>query len=172
MMNMMTKGFNTFTLDLLKEILEYNPLTGDFTWISTNDNHSSGDIANGKHSERYISINVNGKQYLAHRLAWFYTYGIWPPKDVDHIDGCRFNNKIANLRLVNRSENMQNVKVAPISNKSTGLLGASLHKRTGKFTAQIHINYKKIHLGVFNTPEEAHQAYLTAKRELHIACTI
>ena len=77
--------------ELVKRFLEYNPLTGEFKWRPSN---------NG-----YVSIRIQGKAYLAHRLAWLITYGKMPKKDIDHIDRNRQNNRIDNLREVTASEN-------------------------------------------------------------------
>ena len=109
-------------------------------------------------------ISIDGRKHLAHRLAWLYVNGYCPPGDIDHINGDRAANRISNLRLATRSENLQNQSKAQKHNK-TGLLGVS-HRR-GKFRAQIRVDGKKMHIGTFPTPEEAHTAYLEAKRQFH-----
>jgi hypothetical protein len=159
------------SLERLKLLLNYDPLTGVFKWlVSTATNVKVGAVA-GSDSHGYLAIRIDGKRYLAHRLAWFYMHGNWPPSMIDHIDGCKSNNCLSNLRAVENGGNMQNKKVAH-GNSKTGLIGVSPYKKTGKFKAQIGVNGKVRHIGYFDTPEEAHAAYLAEKRKLHECCTI
>lgn len=106
----------------------------------------------------------------AHRLAWKMFYGAEPFGQVDHIDGNRDNNKIINLRLANQSENSQNQKKARADNKS-GFLGVST-RSNGRFSATIGIGRKRIHLGTYSSPEDAHKAYLQAKEQIHPFSTL
>ena len=159
------------TADRLRELLHYCPETGIFTWlISTNRRIKIGSVAGTLNSRGYICININGKIYKSHRLAWLYVHGNWPANNIDHIDGSRSNNAISNLRDVNQSINQQNRRIAKINNKSTGLLGVT--KRNNQFLAQIMINGKSKYLGLFDDANVAHEAYLAAKRIHHKGCTI
>jgi hypothetical protein len=90
-------------------------------------------------------------------------YGYWP-NEVDHVNGAKDDNRIANLREVTHSENMQNQRGAR-SDSKTGLLGVSAHH--GKWCARIRVKGTLKHLGSYSTPEAAHQAYVKAKRVLH-----
>lgn len=156
----------------LKEVLHYNPETGIFTWIKpTAFCIKAGDIAGYKNKLGYVKIVVDKKYYHAHRLAYIYMNGVMPEKYLDHIDGCKDNNKWANLRNATPSQNCQNIKTA-LKTNSTKLLGVTLTRGRTKYQARIVVNRKIKHLGMFDTAEEAHQAYLTAKRELHEFCTI
>lgn len=116
----------------------------------------------------YIRIRIDGKCIGAHRLAWACFYGQSPNGEVDHINGIRDDNRISNLRVVTRSENMQNAKT-PRTN-SSGFHGVSWCKSTSRWTAQIWINRKRYRLGSFHSPELAHEAYLNAKYKLHKLC--
>ncbi len=157
----------------LKELLHYDPATGVFTWkVSSSRKIKIGDIAGSLNPNGYLYIGVNGKVYIAHRLSWVYIHGALPADQLDHIDGNRSNNRIENLREATKAQNMQNQRVAHISNKTTELLGACFHKASGKFQAQIRLSGKPRHLGFFPTAIEAHHAYLTAKRRVHDFCTI
>jgi hypothetical protein len=156
---------------ILKLKLYYDSATGDFfrrfggcgkiPWTKVGSMHKHG----------YVQIGLNKKFYLAHRLAWLYVYGEWPNKEVDHINGKPSDNRICNLRLANRSENIQNQRVAHKDSKS-GYLGVIYLGKNNTWRAQIGINNKIKNLGYYKTPQEAHQAYLNAKRELHQYCTI
>lgn len=155
----------------LQELLSYDCDTGIFTrTISTNNKWGIGRVAGSINKKGYIKINLNGKKYFAHRLAWLYVYGVWPENQIDHKDTIKHHNWISNLRNVTNSENMQNQIKAKCHNK-TGFLGVSLHPH-GKYTAQIVIGGRKKHIGQFLTPELAHAAYIEAKRVHHSTCTI
>lgn len=149
--------------DRLKELLHYDPETGEFTWAMPGKNRVVGRVA-GTLSRGYIRIRVDIQRYSAHRLAFLWMEGRWPEDEVDHIDGEKTNNRWANLRDASRAENMQNERKARTSS-STGILGVSLFR--GKFAASIKTDGKKKHLGFFDTPEEASAVYRSAKKEQH-----
>ena len=158
------------TKDLLHELLDYDQLTGVFRWKKrTSMSIKVGDIAGKTYKVGYRVIKIKRVLYLAHRLAWLYMKGEWPNEVIDHINGVRDDNRLSNLRSVSRSVNAQNQKKATSANKS-GLLGVS--EKSGKFIARIGINRKQIKIGCYNSPSEAHQAYLNKKRESHEGCTI
>lgn len=160
------------TQNRLKELFKYDPETGIFIRIKKSAVNSTVGETPGCASRGYVRMMVDGVRYQAHRLAWLYVYGEFPPRFVDHINGNRADNRIANLRDVDKSMNTQNQRGARKDNLSTGLLGASFHKVTGKYAAQISINGKKISLGLFDTPEQAHAEYVRAKREIHTGNTL
>ncbi len=157
--------------DRLKELLSYNPDTGEFLWLVSGGGVAAGRVAGRRHGKGYRAVTVTGRLYLAHRLAWLYVHGEWPEDEIDHKNGVRDDNRIANLREANKSQNQGNQRKAR-TDSYTGLLGASWERGGNKFRAQIRLNGKKKHLGLFNTAEEAHAAYIKAKRELHPFCTI
>lgn len=156
----------------LREVLLYDPKTGIFTWLARRQKVSPGAVAGTNHSEGYRRIVVDSKFYYAHRLAWLYVNGNWPANSIDHIDGDRSNNRISNLRDASDDVNSQNLHGAQINNKTSGLLGVCFSKNAGKFHAQITHKRKPIHLGFFDDKNDAHQAYLDAKRRIHEGCTI
>lgn len=129
-----------------------------------------GDIAGTIHPNGCRYIMINGKLYGAHRLIWFMVHGKFPVNMLYHINRNKLDNRISNLRETTRQEHMQNQTKARSDNKS-GFRGVHLHKQ-GRFRADINLNGKLKYLGLFDTPEEAHEAYLAAKRELHDFCTI
>jgi hypothetical protein len=96
-----------------------------------------------------------------------FVYGAFPETDVDHINGDRQDNRLSNLRLATRGENLQNQRIAKSNNKSTGVLGVTFCKERKKFLAQIVVGKRHVFLGRFSTLEDAREAYVKAKRELH-----
>lgn len=125
--------------------------------------------AGSKNAQGYIAIKINGQTFKAHRIAWMMETGSDPLQQIDHKNGIRHDNRWCNLRDVTRSVNLQNLRGAR-SDSATGLLGA--WPCVGGFTAQINVNGKRLRLGTFSTAEQAHAAYLDAKRQHHAGCTI
>ena len=158
----------------LKELLHYDPETGVFTWKVDSGRwgriKAGTEAGNLRRRDGYRQIKLKEGNFLAHRLAFLYMTGDWPEQHVDHIDGNPLNNRWCNLRDVDRNANMQNLKRAQSNNKSSGLLGVSSCR--SKWQAHITVNSEYKHLGTYDTPEEAHDAYLEAKRQLHGGCTI
>ncbi|MBG6289478.1 HNH endonuclease [Pseudomonas nitroreducens] len=147
----------------LRRLLSYCPETGEFRWnVKPPGKVQIGDLA-GTKDETFTYIRFEGKRQKAHRLAFLYMTGEIPSGCIDHIDGDPTNNAWANLRICSHSENMQNRKVSK-RNKS-GFLGVSKHP--SGWQATIAKDKKYYHLGLFKTPEEAHEAYLAAKARLH-----
>ena len=133
----------------------YDPLTGNVRGMR-------GRVITTKYRDNYIiAIIYADKQYKirAHRLAWYLHYGKLPENQIDHIDGNRSNNKIDNLRDVTNQHNQWNRVNAK------GYVWSKQHK---KFMARVRLNGKNIHIGLFDTTEEAHNAYLEAKKIYHI----
>lgn len=127
-----------------------------------------GQVTGWDGGDGYRKIRIDGHQFLAHRLAWVYVYGVWPA-EIDHVNGNRSDNRIANLRSVSHRDNQQNMRL-PRSNNSSGYLG--VHFDRGRWVAQIRSEGMRHRLGRFDTAEEASDAYLAAKRRLHPFSTI
>lgn len=151
------------SVERLREILHYNEITGDLTWISQEPKHRRllGHRVSRKVTGGYIACKIDGKSYVAHRLAWLYVHGEWPSKWVDHINGQKDDNRLVNLRPCTPSENQQN-----LSGKD-GRLGTRWHPKAKRWFAAIKINGGLRHLGSFLTQADAHVAYLSAKQQLH-----
>lgn len=150
--------------------LKYNPENGHFTWASKPSRRVRvGAIAGGVDLHGYRIIRLAGKPHKAHRLAWVFIHGDWPAGDIDHINGDRDDNRIENLRETTRTENIQNQKKAH-KNSQTGFLGVFPNGK--KFVAMIRMDGKQKYLGYYETPEEAYQRYLMAKREHHAGNTL
>jgi hypothetical protein len=156
------------SVDRLRELLDYNPETGVFIWRVQSGRQPVGSTAGWKQGGR-IYIKVSGHQVAAHRLAWLYVYGFMPKQQIDHINGDPSDNRITNLRDVSDIENKQNIRKPKAGNKS-GYLGVAPNKK--RWFAKITVNRQQICLGTYDTPEEAYQAYVAAKRRLHPTCTI
>ena len=159
---------NGLTADSLRKLFEYDQSTGLFTW---KDFPRKGVRANGKagykNPDGYIQIGINGFVYMAHRLAWLISFGSWPEMMIDHINGNREDNRICNLRDVDLVTNSQNRRLDSAWGKSK-ILGAQWNEKKNCWQSAIKPrNCKRVFLGLFDTPEAAHDAYVLAKHEMH-----
>lgn len=161
------------TQQRLKYLLKYDAKTGLFTRrVRTSFQSRVGDVAGTASGKLgHIQIRIDGHKYHANRLAFFWMDGVWPAGDVDHINGISSDNRLENLRDVTRAVNCQNRRRAH-SNNESGLLGVSRDKRSGRWQSRIMVAGKSKSLGMFDAPEDAHSAYVSAKRDLHEGCTI
>lgn len=155
----------TVTQKRLKEVLHYNPETGVFRWAETTSNKSQkGNVAGClcKH-HGYIFIRIDDVLYRAHRLAWLYVHGAFPPDDIDHVRGRRIFRTCARVQAHNgqRADNRwANIRAA------SGLRGAYSH-RSGRWRSSISVEGVETKLGWYATAQQAHEAYLKAKAVMH-----
>jgi len=155
------------THDELLRLFHYDPETGVFTRkVKTPGRGRANETVGSADLYGYKTVRINRKSYKLHRLAWLYCKGEWPKGDIDHINGQRSDNRIANLRDVDRATNLQNMR-SPKHNKSTGVLGVYPSRNGKRFEAKISISNKSRGLGCFDTIEQAQAAYFAAKQSLH-----
>lgn len=153
------------TGERLRELLHYDPETGVFTWRVGGRRARLGEAAGCVETCGYLRITIDGRQYYAHRLAWLYVTGAWPADQLDHRDGDRTNNRFDNLREATHAENGQNRTTQ--KNNTSGFAGVHWHLGDRRWHARIRVGGRRVHLGSFDTPEEAHAAYIEAKARLH-----
>lgn len=159
--------FQILTVERLKGALRYEPETGNFIWRKTHSSKApAGSIAGTIRKAGYRIICVDQVEYTAARLAWFYTHGEWPQQGmvVDHINCNRSDNRIANLRLADRSQNLANSM--PRKNKPTAK-GVHYHKKGKLWTAQISVYKRSMYLGSFKSQSAAAAAYSEAAQKFY-----
>lgn len=147
------------TQERLKELFRYDPETGDFFYKTNRGSRVVGAKA-GTMSNGYLVIRVDCILYRAHRLAWLYIHGEWPPDQIDHRNLVRSENKLNNLRPATDLQNRGNLSKR--RNNTSGFKGVTYCDEQGRrrrWQAQITVNYKLMNLGRFFTREEAHAAY-------------
>ena len=153
----------------LRELVRYNDVTGEMTWLLPSGRSRAGDPVGRPMGAGYLRARVDGVAYYVHRLAWLYFYGSWPKALIDHIDGNKANNGIKNLRDVTGAVNQQNRRRAR-KDSTTGLMGVKKVKE--RWTAMIRIDGRDHFLGAHDTPEKAHAVYLSVKRRNHPGNTL
>jgi len=137
----------------------------------TGSRRVAGMVAGSINNDGYVIVEVAGKSVAAHRIVWLMHNGHWPTGEIDHINGIRHDNRIENLRDVHRKTNAENRRSASKTSK-TKLLGVEYLPKIDKYRARIRVDGALIRLGTFNTPDDAHAAYIEAKRRLHAGCSI
>jgi hypothetical protein len=148
------------TSERVRELLNYDSETGILTWKKARRKIRVGAVAGCKMRNGYLSVRLDGKLYLAHRLVWLHQHGEWPKEHIDHINGEVADNRISNLREAIRSQNMANAKRK--SNSQSGFKG--VEASGSKWVAYIG-GYRKTYIGIFDSPEEPHAAYFAAARK-------
>jgi HNH endonuclease len=152
-------------LERVREVLDYDPTTGQFTWkVNRRGTARAGSFAGVWN--KYLRIPIDNIKYPANRLAWYLITGIDPGESVvDHRDGDVTNNIFSNLRLATNFQNGWNRKVS--CNNKLGLKGVSFNRQKGKFVAAIMVERRRLFLGYFDTPSEASDAYQSAVIKYH-----
>lgn len=139
------------TQDRVKKLFDYDE--GNLIRkVQTSNRVQVGDIVGCLNSGGYLQTGIDGKMYYIHRLVWLWHKGYFPEHGLDHINQKRINNRIENLREVSQRCNLRNSKQRKFT---SGIKGVSWNKREKKWKAQIHINGKKIHLGIHDDILEA-----------------
>ena len=152
--------------ELLNKQFHYDHLTGVITRLTGTKIGAAGYYTlKGRNR-----IMINGKRFLASRLAWFLYYGKWPEKTVDHINGNPSDDRIDNLRLATDSEQQWNKGIN--RNNTSGVKGVSFNKRRNEaglspWEVYITVYYKRIHIGFFNDLEDAVNARREAAMNYH-----
>lgn len=155
------RGFNALryhmktelTQERLKELLHYDPETGVFTWLKRCGATTTGNKAGHLHTSGYITIRIDKTSYRAHRLAWFYTHGVWPSELIDHVNLVRSDNRFCNLREVTHLQNHWNRQQN--KNSTSGHKGVYQCTKSEKFVVKIMCKRKIHYFGRFNSYDEA-----------------
>lgn len=165
--------------ELFNHLFSYDREAGGLVWsvrprslFKSNRAHSTwnsrfaGTIAGAMTGNGYLCVTIDYKRHLAHRIIWALHNESTPDDmEIDHINGVRTDNRIENLRVATSCENKRNQRMR--SANTSGYKGVSFHSPTGKWVAQITVDKKAIHLGLFDTTEEAYVAYCAAAKSMH-----
>lgn len=159
---------------ILRELLQYDPETGVLVWRARNSGSKQDKNFNARFLGKpaltanvgngYLHGEIVGHRVLAHRVVWAFVHGEWPDGQIDHINGDRADNRIANLRVVTAAGNAQNLALR-LSNKS-GAHGVTFCKRRSKWRARVNVFGSERHLGEFRNIEDAIRARKLAEQAL------
>jgi hypothetical protein len=153
---------NELPIERLHEVFWVSFDTGIVTWKSAPARCVKvGSIVGVKRQTGHLWVQIDGKAIALHRIIWAMHYNVWPNGMIDHINQNPKDNRICNLRIASKSQNAANISKAPITNK-TGYKNVSFNKKTNKYVSYITSNSKRHHLGLFETPELAYNAYILA----------
>jgi len=178
-----TETKNQVTPKILRELLDYNPDTGDLVWktrdpkwFTATEYRTAQGCANNWNARRagtaaftcvgnhgYREGRIFGQSFLAHRVVYAIVEGVWPTYQVDHVDGCRTNNRWCNLRPCTRAENARNG--TPYG--SSGFLGVHKASHPGSYTARVHANGVSHYVGGGRNPESLARLRDKKAKELH-----
>lgn len=153
----------------VRERFRYDPATGSLVWRTHRRRSWVGRQAGWRDEDGYFCVRLDGCLFQAHRLIWLYVTGAWPSNIIDHRNRNPSDNRWANLRDVAKRLNQEN-RALPNRNNKAGLLGVS--PNGARWAASIVSLRVKHCLGTYDTPQEAHAAYVVAKRELHEGCML
>lgn len=149
----------------LRALLGYDPETGQFWWkvnrLGSARGVRAGDPAGSQTVNGYIAIGISGKNYKAHRLAWYFTTGTWPPEQIDHKNMIKRDNSFANLRLATKTQNGANM---PGRRAASGYRG--VYRIGNRWAAKFRITGREKYLGLFKSPEEAYEAVCSGMRDI------
>lgn len=145
------------------DLLDYDPLTGSLSWKECRNGNALAGAEAGWVEKGRRRVEIDGRAYLVHRVAYFLHTGEQPPRFLDHKDGDALNNRFPNLRPATRRQNNRNKGI--YANNSTGYRGVVYCRESGKYRARIGLGGKKKTIGRFTTPEEASRAYETFARD-------
>ena len=158
------------TVQELRSRVAYNSESGEFTWLhcdtcraSWNSRFSGKKALCAPHSNGYLFGAIADRKMFAHRVAWAMHYGCWPDGEIDHVNHDKTDNRIANLRVVQRTQNAMNLSKS--KRNSSGVTGVFKHTQTMRWQAQIRINRKSIHLGSFESFDDAIAARRKAEKQ-------
>lgn len=153
------------TQETLRELFSYDPETGLFTRIIGRKGVAAGAIAGTVALNGYITIGIDKKRYYAHRLAWLWVHGEMPEFLIDHENGNKTDNRIANLRRADKAKNAANSKIQ--ANNKSGHKNVCWHKGMKKWHVQLRFDGKQHNLGFYSCLDEAAEVARKARIERH-----
>lgn len=165
-------------VDMIRKVVQYEPESGIFKWTKRDaslfkggksqadswNNRFAGKSAFSTKRDGYLCASIFNVSYSAHRVAWAISHGYWPIQEIDHINGDRSDNRLANLRLADRSEQRRNCSVSK-RNKS-GIIGVCYVAAEKKWKAYISSEGKQINLGLYADFESAVESRKFHERKL------
>lgn len=160
----------TLTAERAREVLSYDPKTGNLTWRKpTGKKPKVGNEAGCAHTQangyQYVQVGIDGGRYRKTTVIWLIVHGCKPIGDIDHVNGNSTDDRLCNLREATRTQNMANKRMH--KNNRSGIKGVFWDTQRKKWRAQVRKDRKNHYAGHFTDKYEAGAAYLAKARELH-----
>ncbi len=154
------------TAEEVRRIFNYDPDTGELTRTEANKYvpELHGKRAGYLNHQGYRVVVIRRRMYQEHRIVWLYVYGAMPDGHIDHINRCRDDNRICNLRIVTRSQNKHNGNT--YANNTSGVPGVYFMRSCGRWYARINVGGIRRNLGSFVNFEDAVAVRRRAKAAL------
>lgn len=149
----------------LRSLLHYDPETGVFRWVKPVGNIKAGSVAGTIHHLGYRDIQIAGRKYSAHRLAWLYMTGEWPAEEIDHRNTVPGDDRWENLREATCTQNNRNSRKR--RSNTSGVKGVTWNVKDRRWRAQIRVDRRVIYLGNFADVSAAAAAYAAASERYH-----
>jgi len=156
---------SSVSIEEIKARVRFDSETGKLHRVTASGGSKVGQETGSMSSSGYLGVGICGKAFLCHRIAWLLHYGEWPEFEVDHINGMKTDNRISNLRSATRSENVNNTNLR--SDSTSGYKGVNYSNQHGRYRARIVVKGKRMHVGMYDTPEQAHEALCAARNAYH-----
>lgn len=153
------------TQSRVRQLFAYDLETGSLRWISRRGVKAGNEAGCSSSQDGYRRVCVDGVDYLAHRIIWLFCNGGPVPEFLDHVNGVKDDNRIANLRPATKSENGRNRPKQ--RNNRSGFKGVCWDSNKRSWLATIKLDGRQHRLGHFRDPEAAHAAYVRAAEPLH-----
>lgn len=154
---------SNLTVDWLREHMACVPETGTLMWKVRGPGRTVGKPLGSLTAQGYLQVKVDNVIYPIHRVIWFYVHGVWPEHQLDHMDGCKTNNAIANLRDCTAAQNSARRKVRkPEKAPSRGVF-----PHGPGFVARLHHKGVRHYLGYFSNADDARAAYAAKAKDIH-----
>jgi hypothetical protein len=155
----------SLTAEYVRELLHYEIVTGRFYWKRAWTTLKANSRAGSEKRDGYRQLWIHGVAFVEHRLAHLWVTGRWPKDRIDHINRETRCNGWHNLREATVYQNMSNTRAR--SDNKSGFKGISFDRRTGKWSAGLSVEGKRVYLGYFDTAEEAGRAAEEARNKYH-----
>lgn len=158
------------TAERVREVFSYDPLSGALTYRVRRKHYRPGERAgfvalkSNHRSGGYRIVRLDNREYAEHWLVWIHTHGRWPTGVLDHMNGDRADNRIANLRDCSVSQN--NANRGKQANNTSGIKGVFFNRNARKWSSSINCRRRFYYLGLFKTADEAAAAYARKAKEL------
>lgn len=158
------------SLDEVRRLFRIDAERGSVVWVSPPKYHprmlgkEAGGLRPTHAGKLYCVIHIGRQAVKRGHLIFFSVHGKWPAPCLDHINGDSTDDRIENLREATLTQNAWNHK----RRAKRSLLPMGVRSvESGRYQARLAVNKRMLHLGTFDTPEQAHAVYKQKRKEMY-----